>query len=58
MMNIVGSSSPETRFRSQSGSPASYTINNKQAGPGPDPFMDLLFLGWNSDLPDPATLSH
>ncbi|RDB28815.1 Zinc finger transcription factor YRR1 [Hypsizygus marmoreus] len=59
MMNIVGIDSPDTRFRSQSGSPESYTINgNKQAGPSLDPFMDLLFLGWNPDLPDPTTLNH
>ncbi|KAF7339400.1 hypothetical protein MSAN_02153900 [Mycena sanguinolenta] len=23
-----------------------------------NPLMDLLFLGWNPDLPDPATLNH
>ncbi|KAF9069139.1 hypothetical protein BDP27DRAFT_1522180 [Rhodocollybia butyracea] len=23
-----------------------------------DPFMELLFSGWNPDLPDPATLNH
>jgi len=26
--------------------------------PSPDPFLDLLFLGWNPDLPDPGTLNH
>ncbi|KAF5390195.1 hypothetical protein D9757_002842 [Collybiopsis confluens] len=36
---------------------------SKSASPdnGPtdgDPFMELLFLGWNPDLPDPATLNH
>jgi hypothetical protein len=56
MMNLVTANSPEARFRSQSGSPELYTLNsNKNC---PDPFMDLLFLGWNSDLPDPATLNH
>ena len=24
----------------------------------PDPFMDLLFLGWNSDLPEPVVLNR
>ena len=24
----------------------------------PDPFMDLLFLGWNPDLPEPVVLTR
>jgi hypothetical protein len=28
----------------------------KKAGDS-DPFMDLLFSGWNPDLPDPARLN-
>jgi hypothetical protein len=44
------------KSRGQSGSPELYAVNNDK--PGQDPFLDLLFLGWNSDLPDPATLNH
>lgn len=56
MMNLGPTDNTESRFRSQSGSPELYTLNSNK--PSPDPFMDLLFLGWNSDLPDPATLNH
>ncbi|KAJ7181742.1 hypothetical protein C8R43DRAFT_970241 [Mycena crocata] len=52
MMNLI---SPEPDFRSESGSPDLRTIASQNS---PDPLMDLLFLGWNPDLPDPATLSH
>ncbi|TRM66190.1 hypothetical protein BD626DRAFT_486984 [Schizophyllum amplum] len=30
----------------------------KQDSPGADPFMELLFSGWNPDLPDRNTLNH
>lgn len=53
MMNLATPETPETR--GQSGSPELYALNSK---PSPDPFLDLLFLGWNSDLPDPSTLNH
>ncbi|KAJ7293658.1 hypothetical protein C8J57DRAFT_1269605 [Mycena rebaudengoi] len=52
MMNLISPDS-EARFRSDSGSPDLRTIASS-----PDPLMDLLFLGWNPDLPDPATLNH
>ncbi|KAF5377434.1 hypothetical protein D9615_005321 [Tricholomella constricta] len=57
MMNLVAPESPESRFRSQSRTPEN-TLANKQPGTAIDPLMDLLFLGWNSDLPDPAALNH
>ncbi|KAG6911890.1 hypothetical protein DXG01_000137 [Tephrocybe rancida] len=50
--------SPELRFRSQSRTPENLLNNLTNRAPPQDPFMDLLFLGWNSDLPDPATLNH
>ncbi|KAF9569661.1 hypothetical protein CPC08DRAFT_652540 [Agrocybe pediades] len=54
VMNLIAPGSPETRFRSTSRSPELQNANVSN----PDPFMDLLFSGWNPDLPDPATLNH
>jgi hypothetical protein len=48
--------SPETRFQSASLSPD--LPNTSALAIEPDPLMDLLFSGWNTDLPDPATLNH
>lgn len=55
ILDLIAPDSPETRFRSSSGSPELQNVNAK---PGSDPFMDLLFSGWNPDLPDPTTLNH
>ncbi len=55
LINIITSESPETRFRSASGSPVMQDVSGRSSS---DPFMDLLFSGWNPDLPDPATLNH
>jgi hypothetical protein len=55
LLNIIAPDSPETRFRSKSGSPDVQTAGGKSNS---DPFMDLLFSGWNPDLPEPATLNH
>ncbi|KAL0580368.1 hypothetical protein V5O48_001613 [Marasmius crinis-equi] len=54
MTPTLSSSTPDPQFRSESGSPE---LRNPSKGSS-DPFMDLLFLGWNPDLPDPATLNH
>lgn len=55
LMNLIAPDSPGTRFRSASGSPEPQDVSAKSNS---DPFMDLLFSGWNPDLPDPATLNH
>jgi hypothetical protein len=55
LMNLIAPDSPGTRFRSASRSPELQDISPKSNS---DPFMDLLFSGWNPDLPDPATLNH
>ncbi|KAE9411013.1 hypothetical protein BT96DRAFT_804490 [Gymnopus androsaceus JB14] len=44
--------SETTPYREGTASPA------PEAPANGDPFMELLFLGWNPDLPDPATLNH
>ena len=49
LVDTTASESPESRFRSISGSPGLKPS---------DPFMDLLFSGWDPDLPDPNTLNH
>ncbi len=54
-MNLITADSPESRFRSESGSPQLLPVASKLPT---DPFMELLFTGWNPDLPDPATLNH
>jgi hypothetical protein len=56
-MSMMSLTTPEaSEARHQSGSPELYALNSNK--PSPDPFLDLLFLGWNSDLPDPSTLNH
>ncbi|KAF5355639.1 hypothetical protein D9756_003845 [Leucocoprinus leucothites] len=54
MMNLITPDSPQQQVRSDSGSPDLSTAPKS----GSDPFMDLLFSGWNPDLPDPNTLNH
>ncbi|KAJ6503448.1 hypothetical protein C8R47DRAFT_1106227 [Mycena vitilis] len=55
MMNLISPDAADSQFRSESGSPDLRTIASHSS---PDPLMDLLFLGWNPDLPDPTTLNH
>lgn len=55
LVNMMSTENPETSYRSKSRSPELLNIGRR---PSSDPFMDLLFSGWNPDLPDPATLSH
>ncbi|KAF8898643.1 hypothetical protein BD779DRAFT_26545 [Infundibulicybe gibba] len=55
MLNMMSSGgSPETRFRGETDSPELHNVNKS----APDPLMDLLYMGWNPDLPDPTTLNH
>jgi hypothetical protein len=54
--NLMATDTPEACIRNSSGSPELHTFGSK---PGTaDPFMDLLFSGWNPDLPDPPVLNH
>ncbi|KAJ7225441.1 hypothetical protein GGX14DRAFT_420493 [Mycena pura] len=55
MMNLISTGTQDGRFGSESGSP---DLGANPSQSSPDPLMDLLFLGWNPDLPDPATLNH
>jgi hypothetical protein len=54
MMNLITPDSPQQQARGGSGSPELTTAPKT----GSDPFMDLLFSGWNPDLPDPNTINH
>lgn len=57
LVNVISAhNSPETRFQSTSQSPELHTIHVKTIES--DPFLDVLFLGWNPDLPDPVSLNH
>lgn len=56
-MMSLASENNEARFRSESDSPKLHSGHSKTASGG-DPFMELLFSGWNPDLPDPSTLNH
>jgi len=53
-MSLITPASPDTRFRDSTDSP---DLNGGKKN-DIDPFMDLLFSGWNPDLPDPARLNH
>ncbi|TFK30532.1 hypothetical protein FA15DRAFT_662503 [Coprinopsis marcescibilis] len=57
-MNLIAPETPETRFRSATGSPDMTASKQSGSGGDTDPFMDLLFSGWNPDLPEPAVLDH
>ncbi|KAG5648071.1 hypothetical protein DXG03_007106 [Asterophora parasitica] len=59
-MMSLASESPESAFRSLSRTPENppAIANKHPSGPTPGPFMDMLFIGWNPELPDPATLNH
>lgn len=56
LLNIIPPDSPDTRFRSPTTSPE--IVHNTGDKANSKAFMDLLFSGWNPDLPDPATLNH
>jgi hypothetical protein len=56
LLNIIASDSPETRFRSPTTSPE--IVHSTGDKSNSKAFMDLLFSGWNPDLPDPGTLNH
>lgn len=52
---FMPSESPELHFRNDSHSPELRILSPKDNS---DPFMSLLFSGWNPDLPDPPVLNH
>lgn len=53
-MSLIAPGSPDSRLRDTTGSP---DLSGGKKGES-DPFMDLLFSGWNPDLPDPARLNQ
>ncbi|KAF8912753.1 hypothetical protein CPB84DRAFT_1885361 [Gymnopilus junonius] len=54
LMTLIDPDTPDSRFRSS----LSPELQNVNVRSNADQFMDLLFSGWNPDLPDPATLNH
>ncbi|KAL0951067.1 hypothetical protein HGRIS_007805 [Hohenbuehelia grisea] len=55
MMNLMSADSPGSVARSENGSP---DLQSSTPQSGTVPYMDLLFSGWNPDLPDPSVLNH
>lgn len=53
MMNLINRESGD--LRSESKSPDAHSAKGNGTS---ESFMDLLFLGWNPDLPDPQALNH
>ena len=53
LADTITPESLEAQFRSTSGSPE-FQNSLKPS----DAFVDLLFSGWDPDLPDPDTLNH
>ena len=53
LADIIARGGEEIQFRSTSGSPE-FQNSLKPS----DAFADLLFSGWDPDLPDPDTLNH
>ena len=49
---FISTRAPENRFRGEINSPELRPKDDS------DPFMSLLFSGWNPDLPDPPVLNH
>lgn len=56
MMNMISPEIPDGQHP-QDGTPQLSTAA-KPNKIKTDPFMDLLFSGWNPDLPEPAVLGH
>jgi hypothetical protein len=54
LVDIIAPEGSETPFCNTGGSPELQGVSLKPS----DPFMDLLFSGWDPDLPDPNTLNH
>ena len=52
----VSTGSPDSQMRGSTSSPEILQASNGHVG---DPvIMDMLFSGWDPDLPDPETLRH
>ena len=47
--------SPDSQMRASTSSPEMLQGNSNR---GTDPLMDMLFVGWDPDLPDPEVLNH
>ena len=52
---FISTHTSENSFRGDSNSPELRPATQKDDS---DPFMTLLFSGWNPDLPDPPVLNH
>ncbi|KAI0673525.1 hypothetical protein C8Q78DRAFT_969110 [Trametes maxima] len=57
-LDVVAQLSPDSTGSLQRGSTSSPELHQSNHHPMPDPLMDLLFAGWDMDLPNPDTLDH
>jgi hypothetical protein len=54
MSSVMSQGSPESQLRGSTGSPEILQTNTA----APDSLMEMLFSGWDPDLPDPQDLNH
>ncbi|KAI0361192.1 hypothetical protein OH77DRAFT_1585344 [Trametes cingulata] len=57
-LDAVHQLSPDSSGSLPRGSTSSPELRQGNHQPMPDPLMDMLFAGWDPDLPDPDTLDH
>ena len=51
----LGVDSPDSQMRASTSSPEMLQGGSNR---GTDPMMDMLYVGWDQDLPEPDHLSH
>lgn len=56
MTNGISVESPGSQIRGSTGSPEMLQTTGTQGGD--NLVMDMLFSGWDPDLPDPEVLNH
>ena len=57
-LDVLQQLSPDSTDSHPRGSTGSPELRHGNQHHVPDPFMDVLFAGWDPDLPDPDTLDH
>ncbi len=55
MTSTISMDSPDSQIRGSTGSPEILQTSNNR---GSDTLMEMLFSGWDSDLPNPDLLNH
>lgn len=55
MAKTLAVDSPDSQMRASTSSPEMLQGSSNR---GTDPLMDMLYVGWDHDLPEPEHLSH